>query len=72
LQPQLLEELMARGGEGEGLLSGDVISDAGVDLVKSAQEVEDEVGLRYGLPDVTQFVGLLLRVKAVGVDGQVP
>jgi hypothetical protein len=75
LQPKLLEEeLMARGGEGEGLLSGNVISGAGVDLVESAQEVEDEVGLRYGLLDVThvtQFVGLL-HANAVGVDGQVP
>lgn len=73
LQPQLLEEeLMACGGEGEGLLSGDVVGDAGVDLVESAQEVEDEVGLTYGLPDVAQFVGLLLHANAVGVNGQVP
>ena len=43
---------MACGGEGEGLLSGDVVGDAGVDLVKSTQQVEDEVGLRYGLPNV--------------------
>jgi hypothetical protein len=63
---------MARGGEGEGLLSGDVIGDAGVGLDESAQEVEDEVGLIYGLSDVTQFVGLLLHANAIGVDGQVP
>jgi hypothetical protein len=73
LQPQLLEEeLMACGGEGEGLLPGDVVGDARVDLVEAAQEVEDEVGLRDGLPDVAQFVGLLLHANAVGVNGQVP
>jgi len=48
------------------------VGDAGVDLVESAQEVENEVGLRYRLPDVAQFVGLLLHANAVGVDGQVP
>lgn len=73
LQPQLLEkELMACGGEGEGLLSGDVVGDAGVDLVESAQEVEDEIGFRDGLPNVAQFVGFLLHANAVGVNGQVP
>jgi hypothetical protein len=59
---------MARGGEGEGLLFGDVIGDAGVDLIESAQEVENEDGLRYGLPDVMQFVSLLLHANAVDVD----
>jgi hypothetical protein len=73
LQSQLLEEeLMACGGEGEGLLPGDVVGDARVDLVEAAQEVEDEVRLRDGLPDVAQFVGLLLHANAVGVNGQVP
>jgi hypothetical protein len=38
---------MVRSGEGEGLLFSDVIGDAGVDLIESAQEVEDEDGLRY-------------------------
>jgi hypothetical protein len=59
---------MARGGEGEGLLFSDVIGDAGVDLIESAQEVENEDGLRCRLPDVMQFISLLLHVNAVDVD----
>jgi hypothetical protein len=51
LQPQQLkEELMARGGEGEGLLSGNVIGDAGVDLVESTQGLRTRLGSDTGCP----------------------
>ena len=73
VQTQFFEKELVPGvGEGEGLLSGDGVGDSGVDLVEPAQQIEDEVGLRYGLPDIAQFVGLLLHANAVGVNGQVP
>lgn len=73
LQPQFLEEkLMASGGEGEGLLPGDVVGDRRVDLVDAAQKVEDEVALEDGLANVAQFVGLRLHADAVVVDGGIP
>jgi len=53
LQPQLLqEELMACGGEGEGLLSGDVVGDARVDLVESAphRRLRTRLGSDTGCP----------------------
>jgi len=73
LQAQLFEEELVPGGsEGEGLRPGDVVGDVGVDLVEPSQQVEDEVGFRDGLPNVAQFVGLLLHANAVGVNGQIP
>jgi len=54
LQPQFLEEkLVASGGEGEGLLPGDVVGDRRVDLGEAAQKVEDEGALEDGLANVT-------------------
>ena len=63
---------MPGSSEGEGLCPGDVVGDIGVDLVEPSQQVEDEVGFRDGLPNVAQFVGLLLHANAVGVNGQIP
>ena len=51
---------MPGGSEGEGLRPDDVVGDVGVDLVEPSQQVEDEVGFKDGLPNVAQFVGLLV------------
>jgi hypothetical protein len=52
------------GSEGEGLRPDDVVGNVGVYLVEPSQQVEDEVGFRDGLPNVAQFVGLLLHANA--------
>ena len=55
----------------ERFLGGDVVGDGLVLLVEAAEQVEDEVGLGDGLPDVAKIVGSLLHAHAVLVDGGV-
>jgi hypothetical protein len=54
------EELVPGDSESEGLRPDNVVGDVGVDLVEPSQQVEDEVGFKDGLPNVAQFVSLLV------------
>ena len=72
LETQLLEEELVPGNsKSERFLGGDVVGDGLVLLVEAAEQVEDEVGLGDGLPDVAKIVGSLLHAHAVLVDGGV-